>query len=178
MEQMNADAAGIDIGSASHFVAVPEDRDDKPVREFAAYTEDLYRLADWLLECGIKTVAMESTGVYWMPLFQVLEERGFEVRLVDARRDAQAASGLSVADYAARIGVSVPTLYQWRRRLESRPLRGKSRPKLVEVALAGPAPSATDGMVVRVCQGRRSIEVPDGFHGDDLRRLVAVLESC
>jgi transposase len=86
MEQINVDAAGIDVGATSHFVAVPEDRDDQPVREFASYTEDLYRLADWLTECGIKTVAMESTGVYWIPLFQVLEERGFEVRLVDARR--------------------------------------------------------------------------------------------
>lgn len=86
MERINVDAAGIDIGATSHFVAVPEDRDEKPVREFAAYTPDLYRLADWLAACGIKTVAMESTGVYWIPLFQILEERGFEVRLVDARR--------------------------------------------------------------------------------------------
>jgi len=86
MERINLDAAGIDIGASSHFVAVPEDRDERPVREFAAYTVDLYQLADWLKACGIKTVAMESTGVYWIPLFQVLEERGFEVRLVDARR--------------------------------------------------------------------------------------------
>lgn len=86
MERINPNAAGIDIGSASHFVAVPEDRDDQPVREFAAYTADLYRLADWLSACGVRTVAMESTGIYWIPLFQVLEERGFEVRLVDARR--------------------------------------------------------------------------------------------
>ena len=86
MERINVDAAGIDIGASSHFVAVPEDRDERPVREFAAYTADLYQLADGLKACGIKTVAMESTGVYWIPLFQVLEERGFEVRLVDARR--------------------------------------------------------------------------------------------
>ncbi len=86
MERINLDAAGIDVGASSHFVAVPEDRDERPVREFAAYTADLYQLADWLKACGIKTVAMESTGVYWIPLFQVLEERGFEVRLVDARR--------------------------------------------------------------------------------------------
>ena len=86
MERINSDAAGIDVGAASHFVAVPEDRDEQPVREFPAYTADLYRLADWLQACGVKTVAMESTGVYWIPLFQVLEERGFEVRLVDARR--------------------------------------------------------------------------------------------
>jgi transposase len=86
MERINHNAAGIDIGSASHFVAVPEDRDDQPVREFAAYTADLYRLSDWLKDCGVTTVAMESTGVYWIPLFQILEERGFDVRLVDARR--------------------------------------------------------------------------------------------
>lgn len=86
MERINEDAAGIDIGAASHFVAVPEDRDDPPVREFEAYTSDLYRLADWLAACGVRTVAMESTGIYWIPLFQILEERGFEVRLVDARR--------------------------------------------------------------------------------------------
>jgi transposase len=86
MERINLDAAGIDIGAASHFVAVPEERDEQPVREFAAYTADLYQLADWLKACGVKTVAMESTGVYWIPLFQILEERGFEVRLVDARR--------------------------------------------------------------------------------------------
>jgi transposase len=86
MERINVDAAGIDVGASSHFVAVPEDRDSQPVREFLAYTTDLYRLADWLAACGIRTVAMESTGVYWIPLFQILEERGFEVCLVDARR--------------------------------------------------------------------------------------------
>lgn len=86
MERINVNAAGIDIGASSHFVAVPEDRDERPVREFAAYTANLYQLADWLKSCGITTVAMESTGVYWIPLFQILEERGFEVRLVDARR--------------------------------------------------------------------------------------------
>jgi len=92
MERINQDAAGIDIGSASHFVAVPEDRDDQPVREFAAYTADLYRLADWLTACGIRTVAMESTGVYWMTLFAGLEERGFDVKLVDTH-DARQVPG-------------------------------------------------------------------------------------
>ena len=86
LSQVNLNAAGIDVGASSHFVAVPEDRWEPPVREFHAYTADLYRLADWLAECGIKTVAMESTGVYWIPLFGVLEERGFEVILVDPRR--------------------------------------------------------------------------------------------
>jgi transposase len=86
LPQVNANAAGIDVGAASHFVAVPADRDAAPVREFAAFTGDLYRLAEWLRACGVETVAMESTGVYWIPLFQVLEERGFEVKLVDARQ--------------------------------------------------------------------------------------------
>ena len=86
LSQVNLNAAGIDVGASSHFVAVPEDRWDQPVREFEAFTADLYRLADWLTECGVETVAMESTGVYWIPLFGVLEERGFEVMLVDPRR--------------------------------------------------------------------------------------------
>ena len=75
-----------DIGAASHFVAVSADRAEPAVREFAAFTADLYRLADWLNECGVETVVTESTGVYWIPLFGVLEERGFQVMLVDPRR--------------------------------------------------------------------------------------------
>ena len=78
-------AAGIDIGASSHFVAVPTDRDDQPVREFASFTEDLHAIADWLTACGIDTVAMESTGVYWIPLFELLESRGFMVFLVNSR---------------------------------------------------------------------------------------------
>ena len=78
-------AAGIDIGSAAHFVAIPPDRDDEPVREFASFTADLNALADWLSACGVDTVAMESTGVYWIPLFELLESRGFTVLLVNAR---------------------------------------------------------------------------------------------
>src|SRR3989338_6810317 len=80
----NSDAAGIDIGGAFHFVAVPEDRDDNPIRKFNNFTEELYQLADWLLACGIKTVAMESTGVYWIPIYEILESRGFEVFFVYA----------------------------------------------------------------------------------------------
>ncbi|MBM3466111.1 MAG: IS110 family transposase [Armatimonadetes bacterium] len=83
---VNPHAAGIDIGGETHYVAVPADCDPEPVRTFAAFTGDLYRLADWLRACGVETVAMESTGVYWIPVFQVLEERGFEVKLVDARQ--------------------------------------------------------------------------------------------
>ena len=86
LSRVNLNAAGIDVGASSHFVAVPEDRWEQPVHEFEAFTADLYRLADWLAECGVETVVMESTGVYWIPLFGVLEERGFEVMLVDPRR--------------------------------------------------------------------------------------------
>ena len=86
LSRVNLNAAGIDVGASSHFAAVPQDRWEQPVREFEAFTADLYRLADWLAECGVETVAMESTGVYWIPLFGVLEERGFEVMLVDPRR--------------------------------------------------------------------------------------------
>ena len=82
---MRPNAAGIDIGATEIFVAVPPDRTAENVRSFPTFTQDLYRLADWLKECGVKTVAMESTGVYWIPLFQILEERGFEVCLVNAR---------------------------------------------------------------------------------------------
>ncbi len=78
-------AAGIDIGSASHFCAVPPDRDDEPVREFQSFTADLHRLADWLDACNVDTVAMESTGVYWIALYELLESRGFTVLLVNAR---------------------------------------------------------------------------------------------
>ncbi|MGH9692770.1 MAG: IS110 family transposase, partial [Bryobacteraceae bacterium] len=82
---MRPNAAGIDIGSTEIYVAVPADRDVENVRPFATFTQDLYALADWLKRCAIETVAMESTGVYWIPLFQILEDRGFEVCLVNAR---------------------------------------------------------------------------------------------
>ena len=85
LEHINKMAAGIDIGSSSHFVAVPPDCADVCVREFKSFTADLIELANWLSQCGIETVAMESTGVYWIPLYELLESRGFEVKLVDAR---------------------------------------------------------------------------------------------
>ena len=86
MPQINPDAAGIDIGHREHWCAVPADRCAHPVQCFGTFTESLEKLADWLQSCGIKTVAMESTGVYWIPVFQILERRGFEVRLVNARQ--------------------------------------------------------------------------------------------
>jgi transposase len=82
---INPNAAGIDIGSEQIFVAVPADRDPEPVRMFRSYTEDLHHLADWLISCNITSVVMESTGVYWIPLFQILESRGLKVCLVNAR---------------------------------------------------------------------------------------------
>lgn len=85
LQHINLNAAGIDIGSERHLVAVPEGRDEVSVREFGTFTADLEALAAWLKKCGITTVAMESTGVYWIPLFEVLERHGFEVKLVDAR---------------------------------------------------------------------------------------------
>ncbi|KTD74811.1 IS110 family transposase [Legionella waltersii] len=86
LEQINQWAAGIDIGATSHFVAVPEGCTTTSVREFKSFTPDLYSLAEWLKECGIQTIAMESTGVYWIPVYELLEEKGFEVKLVDARQ--------------------------------------------------------------------------------------------
>jgi len=85
LEHLNINAAGIDIGSTSHFVAVPQGRDVESVREFTSFTEDLKNISDWLKKCNVDTVAMESTGVYWIPLYDFLEKEGFKVFLVDAR---------------------------------------------------------------------------------------------
>ena len=78
-------AAAIDIGATMHVAAVGPDRDAEPVRTFQTFTDDLHRLADWFAGCGIKTIVMESTGVYWIPVFEILEQRGFEVMVVNAR---------------------------------------------------------------------------------------------
>jgi transposase len=82
---VNPHAAGLDIGSEEIWACVPEDRDPQPVRVFGTFTPDLYALADWLAACRIETVALESTGVYWIPVYEVLEGRGFQVSLVNAR---------------------------------------------------------------------------------------------
>jgi len=78
-------AAGVDVGATELYVCVPLDRDPQPIRRFGTFTEDLRALATWLTQCGVTTVAMESTGVYWIPLYQILETRGVEVCLVNAR---------------------------------------------------------------------------------------------
>src|SRR6202035_5484007 len=85
MSVVNPNAAGIDIGAKEHLVAVPCDRDPQPVRTFQAFTPDLHELAAWLKRCGIETVALESTGIYWISLYEVLEQYGFEIRVVNAR---------------------------------------------------------------------------------------------
>jgi transposase len=85
LTRIHARAAGLDVGSEFHVVAVPPDLDVAPVRTFNSFTGDLHALADWLKSVGITTIAMESTGVYWVPVFEILEGRGFEVLLVNAR---------------------------------------------------------------------------------------------
>jgi transposase len=84
LERVHHRAAGIDIGSSEHWVSIPPECDPEPVRKFGCFTADLHAIADWLQAKGITTVAMESTGVYWIPLFQILETKGLEVKLVNA----------------------------------------------------------------------------------------------
>ena len=85
LEVVHPDAAGIDVGNSAHYVAVRPGRDKEPVQRFECFTADLYRMANWLRSCGVKSVAMQSTGVYWIPLYDILEDSGFEVFLVNAR---------------------------------------------------------------------------------------------
>ena len=85
LEIVNRNVAGIDVGNESHYVAVGPDRDPQPVREFGSWTADLERMADWLKACGVEMVVMQSTGVYWMALYDILEARKFKVCLTNAR---------------------------------------------------------------------------------------------
>jgi transposase len=85
LEIVHPHSAGIDIGNESHFVAVRPGSDAQPVREFGSWTEDLQKMADWLQACGVKQVVMQSTGVYWMAVYEVLQKRGFQVCLTNAR---------------------------------------------------------------------------------------------
>lgn len=124
---INQHAAGIDIGADRHYVAVSPTASEHPVREFAVFTKDLYAIAEWLRSCGVKSVAMESTGVYWVPLFEVLDERGFEVKLVDARK---------VKNVSGRKSDVLDC--QWLQQLESYGLlAGAYRPKDEIVVLRG-----------------------------------------
>jgi len=81
---LNQNAAGIDVGNTEHYVAVPAGRDAEPVQNFGSFTADLHRMARWLKACGIQTVAMQATGVYWIALYQILEDYGLDVNVVCA----------------------------------------------------------------------------------------------
>lgn len=85
LEIVHPDAAGIDIGGSEHWVAIAPERDEQPVRCFDCFTADLEQMADWLVERGVRSVAMQSTGVYWIPVFEILQQHGLEVYLVNAR---------------------------------------------------------------------------------------------
>jgi transposase len=85
LDIVHPDAAGIDIGGSEHWVAISPDRDEHPIRCFACFTADLEELADWLITKGVRSVALQSTGVYWIPVFEVLQQHGLEVYLVNAR---------------------------------------------------------------------------------------------
>jgi transposase len=85
LPELNRNAAGIDVGNAEHYVAVPVGRDPEPVRSFGSFTADLHRMAQWLKACGIETVVMQATGVYWVALYQILEDYGLQVNVVNAR---------------------------------------------------------------------------------------------
>jgi hypothetical protein len=85
LDVVHRNAAGIDVGHEEHYVAIAPTRDELPVQRFGCFTTELIRMAVWLRERGVQTVAMQSTGVYWIPLYDILEEHGIEVYLVNAR---------------------------------------------------------------------------------------------
>jgi transposase len=85
LEVVHPHAAGIDIGGSEHWVAISPERDEEPVRRFDCFTADVEQMADWLVDRGIRSVAMQSTGVYWMPVFEILQQHGLQVYLVNAR---------------------------------------------------------------------------------------------
>ena len=90
LEVVHPDAAGIDIGNESHYVAVPSTRDSQPVRRFGCTTGELKAMAEWLKQCRIRTVAMQSTGVYWVAVYDILEQAGLEAYLVNAGHEESA----------------------------------------------------------------------------------------
>src|SRR5256885_1154902 len=125
MLPVNQNAAAVDIGATVHVAPDGPARNPEPVRSFGTFTGDLHRLADWFAQCGIKTVVMESTGVYWIPIYEILEQRGFEVWVVNAR-DAKHVPGrkTDISDAA------------WLQRLhEFGLLRGSFRPQAEIAAL-------------------------------------------
>ena len=100
LQVVHPDCAGIDVGKREHYVAVHEGADGRPVRRFGSFTDELHAMAAWLRSCGLDAVAMEATGVYWIPVYEVLDRAGFEVYLVDARATKQVSGRNSdVLDY-------------------------------------------------------------------------------
>ena len=139
---VNPDAAGIDVHSDMHMVCVPADRDANPVRQFGANTADLQEISTWLKKCGVKTIALESTGIYWIPLFELLESEGFEVFLVEPGQ---------LSRCGARPKTDVLDA-QWIQRLHSYGLlRGSFRPP--DSVLALRAYSRQRQMLVRYAAG-------------------------
>ena len=151
MAMIHQNAAAIDIGATMHMAAVGADRASDPVRSFGTFTADLNRLVDWFVECGVKTVVMESTSVYWIPIFELLDERGFEVFLVNAR-DAKHVPGRKTDVSDA----------QWLQRLHSHGLlRASFR--------------LGCGTVTELADHIRRLIEESGFHGEDYRKLWARL---
>jgi Transposase len=99
LEVVHTDAAGIDIGNESHYVAVPSTRDSQPVRRFGCTTGELKAMAEWLKQCRIRTVAMQSTGVYWVAVYDILEQAGFEAYHGGLYHNSSTASLQVVADW-------------------------------------------------------------------------------
>ena len=99
---IHRDCAGVDVGKRKHYVAVDPSRFERPVRHFGTFTRDLEALAAWLGQCGVRQVAMESTGVYWIPAFEVLDRAGFEVHLVNPRATKQVSGRKSRAIFFVR----------------------------------------------------------------------------
>ena len=110
MPLINPNAAAIDIGATMHMAAVGADRAREPVRSFGTFTADLYRLVDWFTECGVETVVMESTSVYWIPIFELLDARGFTVFLVNAR-DAKHVPGRKTDVSDAPMAAAAPFVW-------------------------------------------------------------------
>src|SRR6201989_3620535 len=157
---VHANAAAIDVGATMHMAAVNADRTPEPVRSFGTFTTDLHRLVDWFLECGVDTVVMESTSVYWIPIFELLDARGFAVSLVNAR-DAKHVPGRKTDVSDA----------QWLQRLHSYGLLRASFPPQSPV-LRAPLLSAS----ARAPAGVRGFPYPAHAEGAD--RNERATASC
>jgi len=102
LEVVHAHAGGIDVGNSAHYAAVRPDRDPQPVRRFECFTADLHRLADWLQSCGVKTVALQSTGVYWIPLYDILRQQRLVGLVARGLTNKEIASHLNLSEFTVR----------------------------------------------------------------------------